>query len=214
VIDVHDLWSFALLAGLVTIVPGLDTALVLRTAARHSRRAAFGAALGVNTGVIAWGIAAAVGVSAVLSASETAYLLLRIAGALYLLKLGIGFLLNAFRGTSGEEGPAAAASGFARSFRQGLFTNLLNPKVGAFYVAGLPQFVPQSGDGAGFSATTVGIALALVHNLEGLLWFTAIILAVARLRPLLQRSAVQRGIDAVAGTAIIGFGARLALIRD
>lgn len=206
---IESLIGFAVVAGLMTITPGLDTALVLRTAATGSRREAFACALGIGAGVLTWAVAAAVGASALAAASPVAFTVLRYAGAAYMIWLGARMLLAAFRGTAGghAEGdvpPVQRSTGAA--FRQGLFVNLLNPKIGTFYLALLPQFLP-----AGESPLVMGVLLGLVHNAEGLLWFAGIILAVDRMRPLLARPRVQRGIEAVAGTAIVGFGLRLGL---
>ena len=226
--------SFSVVAGLMTITPGLDTALVLRTAARGTRRAAFATALGINSGVLVWALAAAVGVSALLTASETAYTVLRFAGALYMLYLGARMIRGAMRGEAVENDADAAVAGDApgrggtagrpaaregtargraaredgtwRYYRQGLATNLLNPKIGAFYVALLPQFIPPEAN-----AAAMGVLLGLVHNVEGLVWFTALILAVRMMSGWLRRPGVQRGSDAVAGAVAVGFGVKLAL---
>jgi threonine/homoserine/homoserine lactone efflux protein len=187
---VPSLVSFAVVAGLLTITPGLDTALVLRSAVAHGTRHGFATALGVNAGVLAWGAGATVGVSALLTASTVAFTALTAAGS-----------------SDPAGGPAAPESCWA-AWRRGLVTNLVNPKIGAFYVAVLPQFVPE-----GASPLTTGLLLALVHNVEGLAWFTALILGAGRARPLLQRRSARRAVDAVTGTALIGFGLRLGLTR-
>ncbi len=202
-----SLIGFAVVAGLMTITPGLDTALVLRTAATGSRREAFACALGIGAGVLTWAVAAAVGASALAAASQVAFTVLRYAGAAYMIWLGARMLLAAFRGGAhrADDAPSPQRSA-GGAFRQGLFVNLLNPKIGAFYLALLPQFPPE-----GESPLVMGVLLGLVHNVEGLLWFAGIILAVDRMRPLLARPRVQRGIEAVAGSAVVGFGLRLGL---
>jgi threonine/homoserine/homoserine lactone efflux protein len=199
--------GFAVVAALVTVVPGLDTALVLRTALVRGAGHALAAALGVNTGALAWGVAAAVGVSALLTASETAFTVLRVAGAAYMVWLGLGLLRAALR-----RGPAATTQrdawrgGRWAAYRRGLSTNLLNPKVGAFYVAVLPQFVPHE-----VSPLLMGVLLALVHDALGMAWFGLLIAAAAAMSSVLRRPAVQRGVDAVTGTALVGLGIRLGL---
>ena len=201
--------SFAALGALLTITPGLDTALVLRSAVTLGRRPAFATAVGVNTGALIWGAAAAVGVSALLTASETAYLILRVAGAAYMLYLGARMIIGAFRRSEAipvDDASAARQPSVWNTFGRGLFTNLLNPKVGAFYVAVLPQFVP---DGA--SPLGVGLLLALVHDLEALVWFTALITGAGALRGFLRRRQVQRAVDAGTGAALVGFGVKLGL---
>jgi len=202
--------SFAVVAGLLTVVPGLDTALVLRAAITQGHRQAFATALGINTGALAWGAGAAVGVSALLTASTIAYTVVRIAGAAYMIWLGSKMLWSAVRDREGinttESTIAAVPATAWGSWRRGLLTNLLNPKMGAFYVAVLPQFIP-----AGTSHLAVGLLLALVHDAEGMLWFTVIILGARWARRWLTRRSARRAIDGVTGTVLVGFGLKLSL---
>jgi threonine/homoserine/homoserine lactone efflux protein len=200
--------SFAILAGLLTIVPGLDTALVLRAAISQGRREAFATALGICTGALVWGAGAAVGVSVLLTASTTAYTAVRIAGAAYMVWLGGTLLLAAVRRQgrdASRSAPAAAATAW-QCWRRGLLTNLLNPKIGAFYVAVLPQFIPPDS-----SHLAVGLLLALVHDIEGMLWFTGLILGAQWARRWLGRRGTQRAVDSLTGTALLGFGVKLGL---
>lgn len=198
--------SFAAVAALLTIVPGLDTAYVLRTAITRGRTQAFAAALGIGTGTFVWGAAAAVGVSALLTASTIAYDALRVAGALYLVFLGVQLIRETFgRARPGADTEAIADSAW-RAWRRGVLTCLLNPKVGAFYVAVIPQFLPE-----GVPHLAMGLALALVHDVEGMLWFSVLILAAHGVRGWLRRPSIARTIDRVTGTALIGFGVRLAV---
>jgi threonine/homoserine/homoserine lactone efflux protein len=173
------------------------------------RGPAFATALGVGAGALTWGAAAAVGVSALLTASEVAYTALRVAGAAYMIYLGVRMVRGALRrqGVETDEATAGpAAPTVWNTFGRGLFTNLLNPKVGAFYVAVLPQFVP-----AGSAPLFVGVLLALVHDVEGILWFTAIILGAGALRRQLARRSVRRAVDGGTGAVLLGFGLKLGL---
>jgi threonine/homoserine/homoserine lactone efflux protein len=202
------LLSFALVAGLLTLVPGMDTALVLRSAVSQGRGRAYATALGINTGALVWGIAAAVGASALLAASETAFTVLKIAGAVYMVWLGGRMLWKSFRGrpahVPGAAAPEASAS-YAQAWLTGVGTNLLNPKVGVFYMAMIPQFIPPD-----VSPALMGTALAMVHNLEGLVFFSAIIWGTHVARSWLRTPAVVRAIDRVTGTVLVGFGVALA----
>jgi threonine/homoserine/homoserine lactone efflux protein len=203
-----DVLSFAAVAGLVTIVPGLDTAMVVRWTAAHGRKHGLATALGVNTGILLWGVAAAVGISALLAASAVAYDVVRIGGALYMIGLGARLLLRALRSdltTPAEPQPWSTPS-LLRSWSRGLATNLLNPKIGAFYVAVLPQFIP-----AHASHLAVGLLLACVHNVEGLAWFAMIIFGVQALRDVLRRRRARQAIDGMTGATLIGFGVKLGL---
>ncbi|MFI1919171.1 LysE family translocator [Nocardia sp. NPDC020380] len=203
----HALLSFAVVAGLLTLVPGLDTALVLRAAVGRGRRQAFATALGVGSGTLVWGAAAAAGVSALLTASEVAYTLLRIAGAIYLVWMGIGMLRQAFRRPPPTDTltPDDAPRTVFASWAKGFGTNLLNPKVGVFYVAMLPQFLPP-----GVPHLVMGCALAVVHNIEGMVWFTMIICAAGAAKAWLDRDRVRRAMDAITGTVVVAFGLKLA----
>ena len=202
------LLGFALLAGLLTIAPGLDTALVLRAALTQDRRRAYATAAGICAGLLVWGVAASVGVSALLAASTFAYDSLRIVGAGYMVWLGLGLLRSARSGHSpcrhGAPGPSSAWQGFHR----GLLTNVLNPKIGAFYVAVLPQFLPDNA-----SAIAMGGLLAAAHVALSLLWFTVLILAASKMRGFLSRPRPQRVLDAGTGVVLVGFGLRLGLSR-
>jgi threonine/homoserine/homoserine lactone efflux protein len=198
--------TFALLAGALTVTPGLDTALVLRAAITQSRREAVATGAGIVAGLFVWGAAAAVGVSALLTASELAFDVLRYAGAAYLVLLGARLLLRAVRSRPDADPTPDAVRGSAwPAARLGLVTNLLNPKVGVFYVALLPQCVPSGSD-----PLAVGLLLAGVHAAISLLWFAGLIALAAAAGRWLQRPSTVRAIDGVTGTALVGFGVRLA----
>lgn len=202
----QSLIAFTLAASLLTVTPGLDTALVLRTAAAEGPRRAFAAALGICLGCLAWGASVAVGLGMVLQASELAYLILKWIGAAYLLYLGLGLILGRRGDGEGAEAtPAKRSSWFVR----GLLTNLLNPKVGAFYVSFLPQFIP-----AGSPVPSVTLLLAAIHASLGLLWFALLIGATRPLAKALGNPALLRGLDRATGAVLIFFGLRLALGRQ
>jgi len=206
------LLSFAVVAALLTITPGLDSALVLRSALVQGRRLAIATSLGIITGAFVWGVAAAVGLAALLKASEFAFMVLRWVGAAYMIFLGARMLWTRVirpRDDGALDTPSRLSRGWWGSWSKGLFTNLLNPKVGAFYIAVLPQFIPQGSNELG-----MGIALAGVHGVESALWFGLIIFGAHGVRRWLDRPVVQRTIDGVTGTALVGFGAALALSHD
>jgi threonine/homoserine/homoserine lactone efflux protein len=207
----HSLLSFAMVAALITVIPGLDTAVVLRNALTLGRTAAFATALGIGSGALVWGVAAATGVSVLLTASHAAYLGLRVGGACYLVWMGVGMIRSARRPAPAldvEEGAEMVGADRRRvlpAYLRGFGTNILNPKVGAFYVAMLPQFIP-----AHTSHVAMGLALAGIHDVEGMIWFTVVILAAHRARIWFARDRVRRGLDAVTGTVLVGFGVELA----
>ena len=133
--------SFTLCAVLLTITPGADTLLVVTRGLRAGRRAALACALGVNVGLICWATLTVAGLSALVAASPWAYRCLQVAGALYLVRLGV-LGLTRRRRTPAATGTGNVACGLWTAFRRGLVTNALNPKVGGFYVSLLPQFAP------------------------------------------------------------------------
>ena len=196
--------AFVAAAALLTITPGLDTAMVLRTAAVEGPRTAALAALGIILGCLAWGAAVALGLGVLLAASSLAYTGLKWAGAAYLAWLGIKLILNPR--SRFDLGPAPAPQG--NWLARGFLNNLLNPKIGVFYVSFLPQFVP-----AHVSAGPFIFLLATIHGLLGALWFAVLIGATAPLKRWLARQAVVRWIDRITGAVFIGFGMRLALDR-
>jgi threonine/homoserine/homoserine lactone efflux protein len=198
--------GFAAVAGLLTIIPGVDTAIVLRTALTRDRATAAATAGGILSGCLVWGVAASVGAAALLAASHTAYTALRLAGACYLLYLGVSMLRRSMRRDSGAATLGLAAPGPWRAWLRGLGVNLLNPKVGVLYVALIPQFIPPHAP-----HLAVGILLALVHDLEGAVWFALIITAAHTARRVLDRPTVHRVIDRVTGTVLVAFGVRIAV---
>lgn len=199
--------AFSLAAGLLTLTPGLDTALVIRTAAAEGPRRAAGAAAGIALGCLVWGAAASLGVGALLMASELAYAALKWVGAAYLAWTGIRMILKPRDRFEPGEMKAVDAGPMA-ALRRGLLTNLLNPKVGVFYVSFLPQFMPAGVDPARF-----GLLLTLIHVAEGLAWFAALIAATVPIAGLLRVPVVVRWLDRATGCVFVAFGLKLALER-
>jgi threonine/homoserine/homoserine lactone efflux protein len=196
--------AFVAAAALLTITPGLDTAMVLRTAAVEGHRTAALAALGIVLGCLAWGAAVALGLGVLLAASSLAYVALKWAGAAYLAWLGIKLIL--LPRSRFDLGAAAGPRG--AWLARGFLNNLLNPKIGVFYVSFLPQFVP-----AQVAAGPFIFLLAAIHAVLGLIWFAVLIAATSPIKRWLARQAVVRWIDRVTGAVFIGFGLRLALDR-
>lgn len=200
--------GFAVVALLLTIVPGLDTALVLRTVLTRSRAEAFAVTAGIQLGTLAWGAVAAVGAGALLTASQVAYQLLTFAGAGYLVWLGARMLV---RGLGAPQQNEPRPDGDARRGRlgalgTGLLTNLLNPKVGVFYLATIPQFVPE-----GVSPMAMGLLLAAVHCAFGTIWSVAIVLGGSVLGSRLRSARFVRWVDRITGGVLVVMGIRLAV---
>jgi threonine/homoserine/homoserine lactone efflux protein len=205
----NELLAYVGVAALVIVTPGQDTALTIRNTLIGGRPAGLATALGVSSGQAVWTLAASAGVAALIVASEPAFVALKLAGAGYLVLLGLQTLWSALRGP-GPERPRSAVAGEARlaprgALRQGFLSNLANPKMAIFFTSLLPQFAPAEGP-----AFPVLLALGLLFCAMTFAWLCAYAAAVSRARELLARPRIGRTLDAVMGTALLALGARLA----
>lgn len=197
--------TFALAAALIVLLPGPDTLVVLRNLVRGGRRRAALTVAGVLCGLSVWVVAAALGMAALLHASEEAYLALRVVGAGYLLWLGVQTLRS--RSVPDLVPDTAAelpAGGRGRGFGAGLATDLLNPKVGVFFVTFLPGFVP---DGQPVGAAS--LAFGAIFVVETAAYFALLLFLAGRITGWLRDTTVRRWLDRATGTVLIGFGLRL-----
>lgn len=205
------LWVFLGISAVVIVVPGPDTAIVTKNALLHDRSAALGTALGVNTGLSLWTIACAFGVASLIEASDTAFTTLKLIGAAYLIWLGVQALRAGRRGGShatrpdGEQRRSLSGRG---GFRQGVLSDLANPKIGAFFTSVLPQFA-----GSGHAVLVPFLVLGGLFVLMTLVWLCGYALVAVKASELLRRPRVNAAIDRVSGLILIGFGVRLALER-
>lgn len=200
-----NLLAFTFAATLLTLTPGLDTALVLRTATVEGKRQALQATLGINAGCLLWGAAVAFGLGALVAVSEVAFNLLKYFGAAYLAWLGVNMLLRPRRAFASAEADGKPAGNW---FIKGMLGNVLNPKVGIFYVSFLPQFIPQ---GQPLILWTFG--LVSIHVLLGALWSLALISATRPLSGFLRRERVIQWMDRTTGMIFVLFAARLAFSK-
>jgi threonine/homoserine/homoserine lactone efflux protein len=207
---IHHVWLFVGIAAVVIVVPGPDTAIVTKNALLHGRRAALGTAFGVETGLAVWTVASALGVASIVRASDTAFTVLKLIGAAYLVWLGIQALLAARRGGSRADTDSASrvAIGGRGGFRQGLISDLANPKIGAFFTGLLPQFA-----GPGHSVLLPFLVLGGLFVLMTVVWLCGYALVAVKASAVLRRERVKAAIDRVSGLILIGFGIRLALER-
>jgi RhtB (resistance to homoserine/threonine) family protein len=207
---VHHLWLFFGIAVVVIVIPGPDTAMVTKNAVMHGRRAALWTALGVNAGLAVWTVASAFGVASLVRASDSAFTVLKLIGAAYLVWLGIQALRAARRGGSHSEPDSAGRARLdaRRGFRQGLLSDLANPKIGAFFTGLLPQFA-----GPGHSVLIPFLALGGLFVLMTVAWLCAYALVAVKASEVLRRRRVSAAIDRLSGMILIGFGVRLALER-
>jgi threonine/homoserine/homoserine lactone efflux protein len=174
------------------------------------------AGAGICCGLFGWALAVSIGLGALLTVSHLAYDALRIAGACYLIYLGAKIffrksapLIDDFPQGLAESKPANSNAAASRWLARGFLTNILNPKVGVFYVTFLPQFIP-----ARAGVTSFSLLLASIHVAEGILWFILLISATSLLSQWLRRPRVAKTIDHVTGTVLVGFGVALALEKS
>jgi threonine/homoserine/homoserine lactone efflux protein len=209
--DAASIMTFALAALVLIMIPGPDQALITRSTLVGGRTAGLFTMLGGVLGLGVHATAAAVGLSALLLASASAFTVLKVAGALYLLWMGVQTLRAAARSRRGsaEALPVPARLRPATALRQGFLSNALNPKVALFFVTLLPQFLSTS-DTAG-AARLQALLLSAVFGLLYVGWFSAYVVAVNQLGRLLRRPRIKASIERVTGILLIGFGAALTL---
>jgi RhtB (resistance to homoserine/threonine) family protein len=201
--------AFLGVAAFVLVAPGPDTALVTKNALIHGRRTALATSVGVAAGLLVWTLASALGVAAVVHASATAFTTLKLVGAAYLVWLGIQALRSAGHGA----GDGAAPEGGRRvsprrGFRQGLISNLANPKIAVFFTSLVPQFV-----GSGRHVLLPSVLLGGLFVAMTVTWLSGYSLVAAKAGDLLTRPRVKAALDRFTGCVLIGFGLRLATER-
>lgn len=197
-----SLTTFFVAAVLVVLLPGPDTLVVVRNLVRGGRRVAARTVMGVLSGLSVWVFTAVLGLSAVLRASHDAYIGLRVAGAVYLVYLGFKSL------RSRDHGDAPAPRLGATGYVAGLLTDLLNPKVGVFFVTFLPGFVPH-----GYSVAWVSALFGAIFVVLTGIYFTVLLVASQPVSRWMANSRLRRRVDRCTGVVLIGFGLRLALER-
>ncbi len=190
-------------ATLIVLLPGPDTLVVVRSILRGGRRLGILTALGNLTGLTLWVLAAALGVAALLQASEVGYAVLKVAGACYLVYLGVQAWRT--RGTVATEQDGVAVRLRGTGFRAGVLTNLFNPKVGVFFITFLPGFVPE-GASVGWMTAAFGATFVL---LTALYWVVLLTLA-ARVTDWMNTPRIRRRLDVATAGVLVGFGVRLA----
>jgi RhtB (resistance to homoserine/threonine) family protein len=203
--------AFTLLAALMTMSPGADTLLVVRNVLRGGRRDGLATTFGICSGLYVHAFLSALGVSVILMHSAAAFTALKIAGAGYLVWLGLQSLRSAAsaRPPASDSTARIARVPASRSFREGFLTNLLNPKVIVFYLALLPQFI-----GPDDPVLRKSLLLTAIHVVEGVIWFAIVSTLVDRSRQFFLKPTLRRWIDAACGTFLVALGVRLAWQRQ
>ena len=208
-----DFAAFLGIAVLVIVTPGPDTALTIRNTLLGGRRAGISTALGVVTGQGTWTLATSAGIVALLLASEPAFLAVKLLGAAYLVFLGVQSLRHALLSRSSVAKGIAAGSARrlvpAVAYRQGVISNLGNPKMAAFFPSLLPQFIP-----AGEASFATLLVLGLVFCSLTLVWLTAYAVAVAKAGDFLRRPRIRRAVEGLTGAVLVALGLRLVSERS
>ena len=203
--------AFAGLALLLTVTPGSDTLLVVRSVMTRGRRAGFFTTAGISAGVFVHALLSGAGLSALLVRSAAAFEAVKLAGAVYLVYLGGAALWGVWRQRGQDAslvssgGGASSPVGARRAFAEGFLTNLLNPKVAVFYLALLPQFI-----GPGDPVLAKSVLLAAIHVGMGLVWLSLVTVLLGRLSAFVANPRVQRRLEAISGIVLVGLGLRLA----
>ncbi|HEV2359230.1 MAG TPA: LysE family translocator [bacterium] len=199
--------TYVLVAAVLIVTPGPDMALVARNAVRGGYPAARATAFGVGAGIFLWGCGTAAGLAQALAASAAVFSALKLAGALFLVALGVRSLLRARRAADAAalERPAVPLRG-RPAFVQGLIGNLLNPKAGAIFVAVVPQFVEPGDPATRLAAMTAAFVVMVT------VWLNVYGFAIARAFARFG-TGMRRLLDGIAGAVMIGLGVRLAVAR-
>jgi threonine/homoserine/homoserine lactone efflux protein len=205
---IHDYWLFVLSGILLNLTPGQDTFFILGNSLGAGRRAGIAAALGIGAGSMVHTLAAALGLSAILATSATAFTVVKLLGAAYLIYIGVRALTSR---TLLNDNVVAGDAVVARvAFRRGIVTNLLNPKVALFFLAFLPQFIDPASD----RKVEAFLLLGATFITTGLTWCLVLAVAAARCREfLLNRPTMGSLLSRAAGAIFIALGLRLALHR-
>ena len=211
------LWAFIIFSAVLTITPGIDMALVARSAISRGRKAAYMTTLGIITGLPIHAFLSAVGLSVILSQSAMAFEVVKLLGAGYLIYLGVRTIISAGRagGDHGQQAEAGApiveaASArqtrqlYLRSYVEGLLNNLLNPKVALFYLTFLPQFMSP-----GDPVLARSVLMGFIHAAEGVIWLMLYAYFISRLSALMNKPSIKRNIERVTGALLVGLGVRL-----
>jgi threonine/homoserine/homoserine lactone efflux protein len=198
------LWAFIGISAVVILAPGPDTVIVTRNALLGGRRSALGTSVGVTAGLVVWTTTAAIGVAAIVRESEAVFSAIKVLGAIYLVYLGVQSLRAAGARAHGDD--RGAGGGALRGFRQGLLSDLGNPKIAVFFTGLLPQFVS-----AHQSVLLPSLILGLVFVAMTLAYLTAYSVLAVRFARVLERPRVRAALDRISGVVLIGLGVRLVL---
>ena len=201
--------AFIPVAAILTITPGSDTMLVVNNTLTRSTADGLCTVAGINAGLLIHALASALGLSMILMNSATAFEMVKMAGALYIIYLGIQSLRSSRKQEEAEFSAERCSKGISASIREGFLTNVLNPKVAVFYLALLPQFISP-----GESILRQSLLLMAIHFSMGIIWFSFVTLALGRIRHLLSGGKFKKRLEALSGVVFIGLGLKMALSKN
>ena len=201
--------AFIPVAAILTITPGSDTMLVVNNTLTRSTADGLCTVAGINAGLLIHALASALGLSMILMNSATAFEMVKMAGAFYIIFLGIQSLRNSRKQEETEIPSGRCSIGIAASIREGFLTNVLNPKVAVFYLALLPQFISP-----GESILRQSLLLMTIHFSMGIIWFSFVTLALGRIRHLVSGSKFKKRLEVLSGVVFIALGLKMALTKN
>lgn len=201
-------WTFVLTCLLLAVVPGPSFAVLINQSVRHGRTAGLATVLGNTTGLLIWAVASAFGLTALIKASEVAFVALKVIGAVYLCWLGVRTLIRS-RSTAAAvpAAPDASGGGPLAAFRAGTVTNLANPKAAVLYLALLPQFLPVDGNVLADTFVLAAVQMAISAS-----WYALVVVAIGLVRRTLSRPAVKARVEQISGVVLVGLGLRMAVM--
>lgn len=205
----NDFFTFLILSLFVVMSPGIDTALITKRTISDGRTDGYKMGLGITAGSLVHTFAAAFGLSAILMQSAAAFEVIKYAGAVYLIYLGLSSFISLKRKKNSDIETEVKSDMKKSAFKQGLLSNVLNPKVAMFFLTFLPQFVK-----AGENAQQQLIIMGIIYTLLSIFWFFLYVYFINYMREWLMSPKVQRVMDKATGAVLIGFGLKLALDKQ
>ena len=205
----NDFFTFLVLSLFVVMSPGIDTALITKRTISDGRQDGYKMALGITTGSLVHTFAAAFGLSAILMQSAVAFEIVKYVGAIYLIYLGASSIFARKKIKDDSLTNEREFDNKKSAFKQGLFSNVLNPKVAMFFLTFLPQFVK-----AGTDTTIQLVSMGVIYTILSITWFFVYVFFINYLRDWLMSVKVQRAMDKVTGIILIGFGLKLAFEKQ
>ncbi|MCU1682542.1 MAG: lysine transporter LysE [Amycolatopsis sp.] len=202
-------WPFLVTCVVMVLTPGPSLAVMINQSLRSGRAAGLATVAGNTSGLVFWATASAFGLTALIRTSEVAFVVLKVAGALYLLWLGVQALRRSRVKTDKPVVDAAVTKGLAASYRAGLVANLTNPKAAVLYLALMPQFLVPGDNTLLNTAVLVGVQMSISAA-----WYAVVVLAVGLVRQALARPVVRRRMDRISGLVLVGLGIRMATLTS